>query len=92
MQMAFYARMNGYDPHTFERTPLLRDRPSPSKDVAVIIHLPAEEGFCSIVPVDIRSAWESVALVDQVRKHRSLWNRKESKMESLLSVSKFYMK
>lgn len=66
MQMALYAHSLVYDPNTGERTPF-----DVSLDRAVIIHLPAGEGRCELVEVDIAAGWEAVQLATQVRAWRA---------------------
>ena len=65
MQMAMYANSHAYDITTGERQPLTVDL-----NVATIIHLPAGEGRCELVDVDIRAGWEGVQLATQVREWR----------------------
>jgi hypothetical protein len=66
MQLALYARSRLYDVNTGARTDLDVDL-----DRAVIIHLPAGEGRCDLVEVDIAAGWEAVQLATQVRAWRA---------------------
>lgn len=65
MQLALYARSQLYDPATGDRTDLDVDL-----DHAVVIHLPAGQGRCELVEVDIAAGWEAVQLAGQVRAWR----------------------
>ena len=69
MQLAMYARSEAYDVDLGTREPLDVDL-----DVATIIHLPAGQGTCELVDVDIRAGWEGVALAGQVR----AWRKRKS--------------
>jgi hypothetical protein len=66
MQLALYARSRLYDIATGQRTDLDVDL-----ERAVIIHLPAGEGRCELVEVDITAGWEAVQLATQVRAWRA---------------------
>jgi hypothetical protein len=68
MQLAVYAHSLAYDHHTGERTPL-----GDHVDVerAIVIHLPAGEGRCDLVEVDITAGWQAVQLATQVRAWRA---------------------
>lgn len=62
MQLAVYAHGLAYDRDTGTRTDLKLD-----KTKALLIHLPAGEGRCSIVEVDIAAAWsKAVRLASEV--------------------------
>lgn len=67
MQLAVYAHSQFYDHTTGQRTPL----PSVNGQRAIVIHLPAGTGTCSLVWVDIAAGWEAVQLATQVRAWRS---------------------
>lgn len=67
MQLAVYAHSVGYDHTTRSRF----DLGPIDQDVALVIHLPAGEGKCSIVEVDIKSGWEAVQVAREVRVWRS---------------------
>lgn len=69
MQLALYAHSLAYDPDTGDRTPLDVDLTR-----AVIIHLPAGEGTCELVEVDIAAGWEAVEIARQVRDWRKRKN------------------
>lgn len=76
MQLGGYANSERYDWQTGERSPLqytLEDGTvlDVDKDEALIIHLPAGQGVCTVVPVDIRGAHDGLVLAQQVRKWRS---------------------
>ena len=66
MQLGGYANSLNYDPATGARTPL--------GDIdlteAVVIHMPAGEGRCELVPVDIARGWAAFPLAQQVRDWR----------------------
>jgi hypothetical protein len=65
MQLAMYARSEAYDVDLGTRAPLGVDL-----EVATIIHLPAGEGRCELVDVDIAAGWEGVQLAREVRAWR----------------------
>lgn len=69
MQMAVYAHSVWWDRHT-----RLRSAPTVPIDQqrALLIHLPAGEGTCSLHWVDIARGWEAVELAWRVRQHRRL--------------------
>lgn len=69
MQLAMYAHSQVYDPDLGTRTPLAVDL-----ERAVIIHLPAGEGLCALVEVDIAAGWEGVLLARLVRDWRKRKN------------------
>lgn len=76
MQLGGYANSLLYDKNTGDCTPLqytLEDGTvlDVDQDEALIIHLPAGQGVCTIVPVDIRGAFDGLMLAQQVRKWRS---------------------
>lgn len=65
LQMAVYARSQRYNPETGERSPL-----NVSLKRAYIIHLPAGEGRCSLIPCDIEAAAKGIWLAADVREWR----------------------
>lgn len=70
MQLAVYANSERYDPITHERTPL-----NVSRDLGLVIHLPAGEGKCSLLWADLKAGWEGVQLAAEVwawRKRKGL--------------------
>jgi hypothetical protein len=69
MQLAMYARSAHYDPELGTRTALDVDL-----ERAVVIHLPAGEGTCSLVEVDIAAGWEAVQHAAWVRDWRKRKN------------------
>lgn len=69
MQMAMYAHSSLYNVVSGIRTPLDVDLTS-----AVVIHLPAGQGRCELLEVDIDAGWQAVQLATQVREWR---NRKD---------------
>lgn len=87
MQFSGYAMSNRYDPVTYERSLIEVNGVPVSLDKALLIHLPAGEGECTVIPVDIRRGWEDVLLAKQVREYRSYWGRKESAWEPIAQVS-----
>lgn len=75
MQLGGYAHSKLYDVETGERSPLTHFDPFYGQmevdlEEALIIHLPAGEGVCTVVPVDIRGAYDGLLLAQQVRKWR----------------------
>ena len=66
MQLALYAHSLAYNIDTGERTPLDVDLTR-----AIIIHLPAGEGRCDLVEVDIEAGWEAVQHAAWVRGWRA---------------------
>lgn len=66
MQLALYSRSARYDLTTGTRNPLEVDQ-----DRALVIHLPAGEGECNLIWVDIQAGWEAVQLATQVRAWRA---------------------
>ena len=70
MQLAIYSRSVLYDHQTQTRTPL----PDVDQDRAVIIHLPAGSGSCSLLWLDIAAGWEAVKVARQVRQVRNVRN------------------
>lgn len=66
MQLAVYSRGLLYDPGTKTRTPLDVDQ-----DRAIVIHLPAGTGTCSLHWADINQGWADVAIAQQVKEHRA---------------------
>lgn len=65
MQLALYSRSMRYDPATGERQPL-----SVSQDKGLVIHLPAGQGTCELVWVDLNAGWEAVLLARDVKAWR----------------------
>lgn len=70
LQLALYAHGELYDIATGERSDLGPVDP----DIAVIIHLPAGQGYCELVEVDIAAGWAATPLVKQVRDWRKRKN------------------
>lgn len=66
MQLAVYAHGTGYSPsgQRFDLGPI-------DQNVGIIIHLPAGQARCELVPVDLAAGWEGVQLATQVRGWRS---------------------
>lgn len=56
VQLALYAHGSYYDPSTGERTPL----PALDVDNGLIIHLPAELGYCDLKWIDLAAGWQHV--------------------------------
>lgn len=73
MQLAVYAHGTGYSPsgERFSLGPI-------DQNVGIIIHLPAGQAKCELVPVDLAAGWEGVQLATQVRGWRS---RKDFRLE-----------
>lgn len=69
MQLAVYANSLLYDPETGKRT-----RADIDLNTAVIAHLPAGQGVCTLHEVDIATAMEGVELARQVRGWRAVKN------------------
>ena len=69
MQLAVYAHSVGYNVETTERF----DLPPVDLEWALVIHLPAGEGRCELVWVDIGTGWEGVRLAGHVRD----WRRRD---------------
>ncbi len=68
MQLAVYSRSVPYDPAAEIRMP----RPYPvDQDRAIVIHLPAGHGECTLYWVDIATGWEAVQVAAEVRRLRS---------------------
>lgn len=86
MQFAGYSRMERYDPDTYARSPLEFDGSAVHQGKALMIHLPAGEGRCSLIPIDIDRGWQDLLLAAQVREYRKFWNRKESEFTTIRSV------
>lgn len=68
MQLAMYAHSLPYDVDTDITG---EDPAPPNLDRAVIIHLPAGKGECTLHWVDITAGWEAVQLAAQVRQWRT---------------------
>jgi hypothetical protein len=67
IQLALYAHADTiYDPVTREHHPMLEV----NQEQALVIHLPAGEGRCTLYLVDIRSGWEMAQLCGAVRAWR----------------------
>ncbi|ADG98793.1 conserved hypothetical protein [Segniliparus rotundus DSM 44985] len=70
MQLAMYAHSVPYDPAVGERRP---DPEPVDLGSALIVHLPAGEGHCELIWVNIREGWEACQLAAKVwawRKHK----------------------
>jgi hypothetical protein len=65
MQLAVYANSLLYDIATGDRASLNVDTRR-----ALVIHLPAGQGRCDLVWVDITEGWRAVQVAAEVRKHR----------------------
>jgi hypothetical protein len=70
MQLAIYSRSEFYDHETQSRAPL----PSVDQDRAIIAHLPAGSGTCSLLWLDIAAGWAAVDVARRVREARALKN------------------
>lgn len=71
VQLAIYAHAKYYDPALPIREPL----PHVDQDRAILCHLPAGEGVCTLHWLDIRSGWdEAVPLVPQLDRWRKTKN------------------
>ncbi len=70
MQLAIYSRSVFYDHLTATRTPL----PDVDQDRAIIVHLPAGSGTCSLLWLDIATGWRAVQVAAEVHKARSVKN------------------
>ncbi len=71
MQLAVYAHAVPYDPATETRMP----RPYPvDQERAIVVHLPAGQGFCELYWVDIAAGWQAVQCAAEVRRWRSRKN------------------
>jgi hypothetical protein len=67
MQLAVYSRSALYNPATGERTVLALDQ-----DEAIVAHLPAGKGVCTLYTVDIARGWRGVQLAREVRGWRAV--------------------
>jgi hypothetical protein len=79
MQLAMYSRSVMYDPATHERTPL----PKVDQEWGIVAHLPAGEGTCRLLRVDIRAGWEVVQVARAVRENR----KRRGLMEELTAAT-----
>lgn len=70
VQLAGYARSQGYDPASGVRTDLDVDR-----DRALVVHLPQGEATCTLLWVDIAAGWTGVRMSQQVREWRKASKR-----------------
>lgn len=77
MQLAVYAHSRLYDIPSGRRS----DVPQLDQQRAIVIHLPAGKGECSLRWVDIAAGWEAVAVATQVRE----WRRRRDLMSVLSS-------
>ena len=77
-QLAIYANSVLYDLATGERTPV----PGLDKDRAIVIHLPAGTGTCSLHWTDIKAGWDAVRLAVDVRQ----WRAKKGLLEPIPAV------
>lgn len=68
MQLAVYAHSLRYDPTTAARSPLGEDV---DLSEAIVIHLPAGKGECTLHAVDIAAGWEQIPAAAGVRNWRS---------------------
>jgi hypothetical protein len=66
MQLAVYARSQAYDVASHKRSPLNTDL-----NRALIIHLPAGQGTCSLYWVDVQAGWNAVMVARAVRDQRN---------------------
>ena len=87
MQLGGYANSELYDRDTGERSPIqytLEDGTVLDVDLdeALIIHLPAGQGTCTVVPVDIQGCYDGLVLAQQVRK----WRSRKFQQEPLVTV------
>jgi len=87
MQLGGYANSQAYDAETGDRSPIqwtMEDGTVLDVDLdeALIIHLPAGQGACTVVPVDIRGCYDGLVLAQQVRK----WRSRKFQQEPLVSV------
>jgi len=67
IQLALYSRGVAYDPATGTRTPL----PDVNQDTALVVHLPAGQGTCRILEVNIAHGWEAALIAGRVRRYRN---------------------
>lgn len=77
-QLAVYARAALYDNTTGERTPHGADLRR-----GLIIHLPAGQGRCDLVWVDLLAGWNGVQLCGVVREHRRAMTSKKITLAGL---------
>lgn len=70
-QLALYSRGMRYDHATGTRHPWLPEGGQVNQDRAIIIHLPAGRGVCSLHWIDIAAGWEAVELSMAARAWRS---------------------
>lgn len=70
MQLSIYARSVFYDHATQSRSPL----PEVDLDRAIIVHLPAGSGTCSLLWLDIAAGWQAVDVARRVREARAWKN------------------
>ncbi len=71
-QLAIYSRGVIYHADTGDREPVTVDQ-----DVAIVVHLPAGEGRCSLFEVDIAAGWQAV--------EHSMWTRDWRKQRNLFT-------
>ena len=69
MQLALYAHMTRYDLDTDQRDPHALDV---SRDLGIVVHLPAGTGQAELLWVDIKRGWDATKLARQVREWRKL--------------------
>lgn len=83
MQLSVYAHSTPYDTATSQRT---TDPYPVSKNVGLLIHLPAGEATCNLFWLNLQKGWEGVALAAKVREWRSFGTRKATRQEVIVPL------
>lgn len=79
MQLALYAHMASYDVETGTRT----HRPLLDQKRAIVVHLPAGKGECTLHWIDIDAGWRGVQLAGHVRE----WRKRRDFMKPYLQAT-----
>lgn len=74
MQLAIYANAEAIVSYDATGAPVIEAAPDVDKAVGLVMHLPVDQGKCTLHLIDLSAGWAAVELASEVREYRSRRN------------------
>lgn len=74
MQLAIYANAEAIVSYDEHGAPVIEAAPEVDKAVGLVMHLPVDQGKCTLHLIDLSAGWAAVELASEVREYRSRRN------------------
>ena len=74
MQLAIYANAEAIVEYDAQGFPTISPAPEVDKTIGLVMHLPVDQGKCTLHLIDLSAGWAAVELASEVREYRSRRN------------------